>query len=231
VLGVRRYRIIANPFYVLLSSQPTWRSTGAVICGVWIVAALFALPAAHSKYFCRESIILGFKTYYQHVVVFELLVSCVLPLCVIAFSFIMAAHHLMQSVVYISEWTKSTQLERRKNTAKIMVGLTFVFLISSLPYHALWTHIITTEKQKISYLKLIEIIPNKNYKLGKIISSKTYKSEYSYIVSIFLLLINSCLNPVAQFGMSFDFRSKLKPFLTCLKTNSPPIDLEMRRRI
>jgi len=230
VLSIRRYRLIAYPFHVRVSSKPTWRGTGATICGVWIVAGLFALPAAHSKYLCRESIVLGFKTYYQHVVVFELLVYCVIPLCVVAFSYIMAARHLVESVVFISEWTKSPQLKRRKNTAKIMVGLAFIFLISYLPYHTLWTHIITTEKQKNSDLKIIEIIPHKNYKLGKSISSKNYKLEYSYLISTCLLLINSCLNPVAQFGMSFVFRSKLKHFLTRYKTNSLPTDLQLKRK-
>ena len=230
VLSIRRYRSKAYPFHVLVSSRLTWRGTGATICGVWIVAGLFALPAAHSKYLCRESIILGFETYNQHVVVFELLVSCVIPLCVIAFSYIMAARHLVESVVFISEWTQSHQLKRRKNTAKIMVGLAFIFLISYLPYHALWTHIITTEKLKISDLKIIEIIPHKNNTLGKSISSKNYKLEYSYLVSTCLLLINSCLNPVAQFAMSFAFRSKLKHFLTCCKTKSPPTDLQLTRK-
>jgi hypothetical protein len=227
VLSIRRCRVIADPFHVLLSSEPTWCGTAATICRVWIVAALFSLPSAHSKYLCREPIILGFKTYYQHVVVFELLVSCVLPLCVIAFSYVIAARHLVESTVSISKWTQSHQLKRRKNTAKIMVGLIFVFIISYLPYHALWTHIIITEKQKISDLKVIEIIPHKNFKLGKIISSKNYKLEYSYFVSTCLLLINSCLNPVAQFGMSFAFRSKLKAFLTRCKTNFPRTDLEL----
>jgi hypothetical protein len=230
VLSIRRYRVIANPFHVLVSSQPTWCGTAATICGVWIVAALFALPAARSKYLCRKSIILGFITYNQHAVVFELLVSCVLPLCVIAFSYIMAARHLVESAFSISEMTKSPQLKRRIYTAKIMVGLTFVFLISYLPYHALWAHIITTETQKISDLKIIEVNPYKNYKLDKSISSKDYKLEYSYLVSTSLLLINSCLNPVAQFGMSFAFRSKLKTFLTCCKANSSPTDLELRGR-
>jgi hypothetical protein len=140
----------------------------------------------------------------------------------------MAARHLFESVFYFPGFTKNPLLNRRKFTAKIMVGLTFVCLISYLPYHALWTNVITTEKQKISDLKITEINPYKNYKLGKIISSKNYKLHYSYLVSTCLLLINSCLNPVAQLGMSFAFRSKLKPFLTCCKTNSTPTDLELR---
>jgi hypothetical protein len=232
VLSIRRYRVTANPFHVLFSSEPTWRGTGATICGVWIVAALFALPAAHSKYLCHESIILGPITYYQHVVVFELLVSCLLPLCVIAFSYIMTARCLVESSSFISAWTQSPQLLRRKNTAKIMVGLAFVFLISYLPYHALWTHIVTTEKQETSELKVIQIVPQKNYKLGKLtnISSNDYKIECSYLISTCLLLLNSSLNPIAQFGMSSAFRNKLKAFLTYCKRNFPPIDLELRRR-
>jgi hypothetical protein len=144
----------------------------------------------------------------------------------------MTARYLVESTVFISAWTQSPQLQRRKNTAKIMVGLAFVFLISYLPYHALWTHIITTEKQDTSELKVIQIVPQKNYKLGKLmsISSNDYKIEYSYLISTCLLLLNSCLNPVAQFGMSFTFRSKLKAFITYCKRNSSPIDLELRRR-
>jgi netrin-G1 ligand/netrin-G3 ligand len=39
VLSIQRYRVIVNPLHVHVSSQPTWRGTGAIICEVWIVAA------------------------------------------------------------------------------------------------------------------------------------------------------------------------------------------------
>ena len=47
------YRIIVKPFQARVSSPPTWRVTVATICGVWIVAALFAIPSALSKYQCK----------------------------------------------------------------------------------------------------------------------------------------------------------------------------------
>jgi hypothetical protein len=143
----------------------------------------------------------------------------------------MAARHLLESAISISGMTRSPQLKRRKYTAKILVALTFVFLISYLPHHALWTHIITTEKHKISDLKIIENNPHKNYKLGKFFSNKDYKLEYSYFISTCLILINCCLNPVAQFGMSFAFRRKLKQLFNCCKTNSPHTYLDLKGRI
>ena len=42
------------------------------------MAALFTVPSDLSKYLCEEFRFLRPKTYYQPVVIFELLVSCVL---------------------------------------------------------------------------------------------------------------------------------------------------------
>jgi hypothetical protein len=154
------------------------------------------------------------------VVIFELLVSCVLPLCVIAFSYIMTARHLVQSSRSVSEGTENSQLKTRRNTAKIVVGLTVVFLISYVPYHVFWIYIIWTEDEKVFVLKFTDILDYWNYKL-----------RYTYLISTCLLLINSCLNPVALFCTSSQFRQHLKRYLLCFcKTNSPPTDFELQRR-
>jgi hypothetical protein len=87
MFSFQRYRVTVNPLQVRVSSQATWRVTVAKIFGVWILAVLFAVPSALSKYMCEGILPSSRKTYYQHVVIFELLVSCVLPLCVIAFSY------------------------------------------------------------------------------------------------------------------------------------------------
>ena len=79
VFSFQRCRVTVSPFQVRASSQAKWRVTVAPICGVWIVAALFSVPSALSKYQCE-----GFRNirrYYPLGVIFELLVSCVLPLC------------------------------------------------------------------------------------------------------------------------------------------------------
>jgi hypothetical protein len=59
-----------NPFHVPLSSPPTGGVIAATICGMWIVAALFALPSVSSKYLCEEFVISGGITYYQNVAIY-----------------------------------------------------------------------------------------------------------------------------------------------------------------
>jgi hypothetical protein len=111
----------------------------ATILGVWIVAKLLAIPSTISNDLCEEWFFLKGKIYYHHVVIFEILASCVLPLCVIAFTYTMTARHLMESSRSISEGTQNSKLETRRITAKIVVGLTVVFLISYVPYHVFWS--------------------------------------------------------------------------------------------
>jgi len=220
VLSVYRYRITVNRFFLHVPSQSTWRFTLATVFGVWIVAALFAVPSALSKYLCYESMILGHTTYYLLVAIFESLVSCVIPLLVIAFSYITTACHLVEMSGSMSEETQKREVRALKNTAKIVLGLTLVFLISYVPYHAFRVYIISTADLKLSEVYLKKFILHRDYKLG-----------YTFIVLKCLLLFNSCLNPVALICMSFAFRRQFKRYLTCCyKANSPPNDLELTRR-
>jgi Leucine-rich repeat (LRR) protein len=213
MLSIQRYRVTVNPLDILISSKPTWRSTGIAILVVWIVAAILSVPSALSKYSCNKYIVLEHLTYYQRVVIFELLVSCVSPLCVIAFSYIMTARSLVESSCRISEGTQNPQINTRKNTVKIVTALTFVFLISYVPYHAFWTYFVYTTRPYEA--------------ANKIVFEEEYKLEYMYLVSSCLLSINSCLNPVALFCTSHAFRRQYKRYLTCcFKANSTPTDLE-----
>jgi hypothetical protein len=218
-----------NPLQFRLSSPPKWRVTVGTICGVWIVAALFSVPSALSRIVCVEFEFVYRNIYYQNVVIFELLVSCVLPLCVIAFTYIMTARHLVESSRPISEGTQIPQLNTRKNTAKIVVGLTVVFLISFVPYHALWTYITCTAEVDYGWLGYGN--PSE-YSLDITnIKKLSYKLQRMYLLSSCFLLINPCLNPVALFYTSSPFRQHLKRYVTCFcKTNSPPTDLELARR-
>jgi len=219
VYSFQRYRVTVDSFSVRVSSHATWRVTVATIFGVWIVAALFAVPSAFSEYMCEDDTIVS-MTYYRLVVIFELLVSCVLPMCVFAFSYAMIARHLVENSCSISEGTQNPQLKIRRNTAKIVVGLAFVFLISYVPYHILWTYINYTEEAEIVLTKITDILDQSNYKL-----------RYMYLISTCFLLINPCLNPVILLFTSSPFRQHLKRYLTCFcKTNSPPTDLGLRRR-
>jgi hypothetical protein len=185
------------------------------------VAALFAFPSAISNVMCEVFMYTRYTTYYKRVVIFELLVSCVLPLCVIGFTYITTARHLVQNS-RISEGTRNVQLNTRRNTARIVVGLTVVFLISYVPYHVWWTYIIWAEDEDSYYGTYADIIRNSIYKS---------RLQYMYLISKSFLLLNSCLNPVALFFTSSQIREHFKRYLTCFcKTNSPPNVLELTSR-
>jgi hypothetical protein len=220
VISIHRYRVKVNPLHVRVSSKPNWHATGATIFGVWIVATLFAIPAARSRNLCREPIFVLLIKYYQHLFIFELLVSCVLPLCVIAFCSIMTARHLVKSSCSLTEGTQNPQLKTRKNAAKVLYGLTVVFLISYVPYHISETYFYTRinlEMSRASFFLEIGWIYN--------------LFDIRPILKLFLSL-NSCLNPVALFCTRLAFRRQLKRYVTCCcQTNSPPTYLEhMKRR-
>jgi hypothetical protein len=205
-----------NPLNVLVSSQPTWRSTGATICGLWIAAALSAVPEVRSRRSCGAIVL---TNYYQCVVIFDLLVSCVIPLCLIAFSYIMTSRHLVKNSCALSEGTQNPQLNTRKITAKVVLGLIIVFIISYLPYHIWKTFLIFNINSNISGATIL-------VKSDLLNAFRTIDK----IIYVFLL-INSCLNPVALFCTSLAFRGQFKRYLTCrYKTNSPPTDSELTRR-
>jgi hypothetical protein len=143
----------------------------------------------------------------------------------------MTARHLVESARPISEGTQNPQLKTRRNTAKIVVGLTVVFLISYLPYHAIWIYIIcTAEKLYYSEKYGVPFFRSSDFPDVNLLLSFD-ELRYMYIVSTWFLLISSCLNPVALFCTSSPFRQHLKRYLTCFcKTNSAPPDFKLTRR-
>jgi hypothetical protein len=189
----------------------------ATIFGVWIVAALIAVPSTVTRYQCAKDASMTPTTYYGRVVIFELLSSCVLPLCVIAFTYIMTARHLVESSHSISEGTENPQLKTRRRTAKILVGLTVVFLISYLPYHVLLTYIIWSQG-------------NDAYPSIRVMISY-WHNGMSNLILTFFLSINSCLNPVVLFCTSYPIRQHFKRYLTCFcKINSSSTELQPTRK-
>jgi hypothetical protein len=201
----QRYRVTVNFYQVQVYSQATWRFDVAANCGVWIVAGLFAVPSTVSKYLCEELFLSKSKTYYEYVVIFELLVSCVVPVCLVAFSYVMTGRHLVKLSLSISEGAENPQLEINRNAGKIVVGLAFVFMISLVPFHVYWTYFVYSEKTPY---------------LFKFDDSK-YQFNHTYLISTISLLINSCLNPVALFCTSPPFRKHSKGYRTCLLQSIP----------
>ena len=220
VLSFQRYRVTVYPLHVRVFSQPTWRATVAKISGVWIVAVLFAIPGARSRYLCDGDILLWRRNYLQYVAVFDLLVSCVLPLCVIAFSYLRMARTLVESSCSLSEGKENPRLNTRKNTAKVVLGLTVVFLITYLPYHIA----VTCSHYFSIHLDIYAATSGDEF-------GWVFNESHIYVILHLLLSISSCLNPVALFCTSLAFRREFKRYLTCTcKTKSSFADFELSRR-
>jgi len=131
----------------------------------------------------------------------------------------LTARHLFESSRAISEGTQNPLIGTRKNAAKIVVGLTFVFVISYVPYHVLWVYFFSSEMNILLFATTESSDSSNNV------------PQEMYLISICLLSINSCLNPVALFCTSSQFRQHLKRYLTCFcKTSSPSTDFELARR-
>ena len=143
LLSIQRYNVTVNPFHVRVSSQLKRGVTVATICGVWIVAALFSVPTALSKYYCVDSVKeFMYIAYYQRVSTFNIFVFCVLLLFLIAFSYIMTARHLLKNANPISEETQNPQLNARKTAANVVLGLTVVLVTSYVSLYATEAYLI-----------------------------------------------------------------------------------------
>jgi hypothetical protein len=89
------------------------------------------------------------------------------------FFYVITARHLVKSALPVSEEIQHPQENSRKNTAKIVLGLSTVFVISYVPYHV---------------IRACMILKDYRYKL---------ELWYIFLISVWLLVTNSCLNPVA----------------------------------
>jgi hypothetical protein len=200
LFNIHRYRVTVIPFHVSASSQTSRRVAVVKLFRMWIVAVLVALPTTIFMIIILKYWISFDVAYYKYVVLFDLVVFCVLPLCVIAISYIMTVRHHMEISCSISEGTQHPQMNTLKSTAKVVSGLNFVFLISYVPHYAL-----------------------------KAYSSFNMTGEYEYS-TFFLLINSClnpvalfCTNSALRQHLK-------RYLTCCCKTKSPPTDLELTRR-
>jgi hypothetical protein len=131
----------------------------------------------------------------------------------------MTARHLLKNPSSLTKVAQNPQQKTRKNTAKIVLGLTVIFLISYMPFHIAVTYI-------NSCVKL-----DKFYDTDSGALAGEDKINSIWIIVMLFVPINSCLNPVALFCTSLAFRGHFKRYLTCCyKVKSLPTDLELTRR-
>ncbi|XP_069696521.1 uncharacterized protein [Periplaneta americana] len=196
VMSIQRYQVISSPLHNRRQSM-TRIMTIATILGIWTICSLFAIPYTLAIHFGNECHVFFSWKYYQKAVVFELLVFCIFPLGITICMYCLAARHLMRSS-NIESGEVHNQGNSRRKTARILLSFTLVFVLSLLPYHLLWTSIVRRES---------------DYPIDML---------YLYIISKYLLLFNSCFNPVALCCSSKCYRRYLKHYLLkCCGRKSP----------
>ncbi|XP_069696519.1 uncharacterized protein [Periplaneta americana] len=204
VMSIQRYQIISRPLHNRRQSM-TRIITIATILGIWTICSLFAIPhtlAIHFNEVCN--VWLSLK-YYQKVVVFELLVFCIFPLGITVCMYCLAAHHLMRST-NIASGEVHNQGNSRRGTTRIVLSFTLVFVVSLLPYHLLWTSIIRRE------------------------SDYPIEVYYMYHISTYLLIFNSCFNPVALCCSSKCYRRYFKHYLLKWCGRKPPTTANISKK-
>jgi hypothetical protein len=136
---------------------------------------------------------------------------------VIAFSYLSIARHLVKNSCSLSEETQNPRLNTRTHTARVVLGLTAVFMISYLPFHVSDTYYYYFG----IYLRIDTAASRDEFGWADNIS------QVGVILHL-LLSISSCLNPVALFCTSLSFRREFKRYLFCwCKSKSPSTGSEL----
>ncbi|XP_069694838.1 leucine-rich repeat transmembrane neuronal protein 3-like [Periplaneta americana] len=201
IMSVQRYIVISRPLHNRSFSSMIKTVAVISIVGIWITCSLFAIPFAMSFNIDTSGRCSMFDSwkYYTKLVLFELLVFCVLPVCVIVCMYVLTARDLMR----IKELTPGeihNQENARRSTARVVLSLALVFAVSFLPYHIIWAYVVN-----IRYDNSIEI-------------------WYIYTISRYLLVFNSCFNPVALYLSSKRYKSYFKQYLLrCCVNNKKQI--------
>ncbi|KAJ9576731.1 hypothetical protein L9F63_025374, partial [Diploptera punctata] len=151
-LSAERYCAIVNPMrrHVVgrLSTKPVTLLTAI---GIWVLAVLLALPAAIFSYV--PEIVLNNNqtinvcspypkelgtTYLHMMVLLKFLSYYAIPLCIIAFFYILMARHLELSTRNMpgEMQGQSTQIRARKKVAKMVLAFVIIFILCFLPYQS-----------------------------------------------------------------------------------------------
>ena len=211
VLSWGRYLAITRPIQVVATGH-RFRNTFLVVVAIWVTSALLAsLESVKTTvqvfdFECKQSIAVcnpvhfDEKLYMQLYVIFRFLIYFLLPVATISAFYCAMARTLFTSVRLFQASTNgassggaqrsatgSSQMASRKKVAKIVLSFIVIFIICWLPF----------------YVYLFSFTFFERYWL-------TLK-----LISLCLSFLNSCVNPVALYFLSKQFREQFKRYLLC----------------
>nr|XP_018898689.1 PREDICTED: neuropeptide CCHamide-1 receptor-like [Bemisia tabaci] len=214
-LSADRFFAIANPMRKLNSSMNGRRATRCtllIVVFIWLMAAVFALPAATLSFLDEKTnpnrtkivlvcypyprdTIFG-ESYPKMMVLFKFLIYYAIPLSIIACFYTSMARHLLISTRNMPGEISGQvrQIRARKKVAKTVLAFVVLFAICFFPQHVfmLWFY----------------FYPDAPMHYDDV-------AHYSRVVAFCLSFLNSCINPVALYCVSGTFRKYYDRYLFC----------------
>ncbi|RWS05422.1 [Phe13]-bombesin receptor-like protein [Dinothrombium tinctorium] len=209
LLSIDRYFAIAMPLQKTRGKQ-SMRITTISAASIWLVAIIFALPAAYNSHLIEYStgvskvikICFPFPSEYGNwypktVVMSKFLILYTIPLTIIAISYCLMAMSLLQSRRFPTENSPrlTRQFKSRTKVAKMVLALVLIFALCYFPNHVFMLWFYFTYPRSLSNY-------NDFWHLLKIIG---------YV----LTFLNSCLNPIALYYISGRFRAYFRRYIFC----------------
>lgn len=211
-LSADRFFAIVDPIrkqFSIIAGRRATRTTVFTTVAIWGFAVVLSLPAAFGAYIKHvspndSSLVICYPfpeeygfTYAKGVVMTRFLVYYAIPLSVIAFFYIMMAHHLILSTRNMPgemQPQQARQIKARKKIAKTVLAFVLIFAICFFPNHVffLWFYFSPD--------------PEANYNAFW---------HHLRIVGFCLAFFNSCINPIALYCISGAFRKHFDRYLCC----------------
>ncbi|XP_064611928.1 neuropeptide CCHamide-1 receptor-like [Liolophura sinensis] len=206
-----RYTVIVNPMSKH-TGNPTFR-TFAVAIGIWVISAILAIPDLLSSEVYRHQEKNNTRApfipicdlyrkdwpiwYPKFHVMFRFCVYFAIPVVIIGFFYVMMAHMLLLSGNTIPgdgdmKQHKQRQIEAREKVAKVVLSFVVIFVICWFPRHI--------------YLIWYHYDPS---------GFNTFWHVFK-ITAYCFCFINSCVNPMALYFLSRQFRRLYNNYLFCL---------------
>ena len=181
------------------------RTVGTAVA-IWVLAFILAVPKAVMAHVTHDNVSWGdmsychlypenkFNLYAKIDVVLGFLIYFLSPMLIIASFYILMAHILVRSYQHMPGEAKGQgqkQQEARRKVAQIVVSFVLVFVACWLPRHIflIWYHLLPGDYNLFWHI---------------------FK-----IISFCLTYVNSCLNPLALYFLSRQFRNYYNQYLCC----------------
>ncbi|XP_069682848.1 neuropeptide CCHamide-1 receptor-like [Periplaneta americana] len=213
-LSADRFFAIVDPMRKLHTGgggRRATRFTISIAVLIWILAIIFALPAAIASYIrvfklsddksfnvCYPFRVSWGEKYAEVMVIAKFVIYYAVPLVVISFFYLLMARHLILSTRNMpgEMQGQARQVRARKKVAKMVLAFVIVFAVCFFPQHVFMLWFYSDQEA----------------------AAQQFNGFWHAfrIIGFCLSFINSCINPIALYCVSGTFRKHFNRYLLCI---------------